>query len=82
MLEFKKTEIEANIYGVVHKMRRPSVKEAQDYSAQVKKMGEEDSSMLLLQMLEKCGLPIDVSLAMESDHLVQLVEGLMPSKKK
>ena len=82
MLEFKKTEIEANIYGVVHKLRRPSVKEAQDYSAAVKGLEGEEQSMMLLKLLEKCGLPVDVSLAMESEHLVQLVEGLMPSKKK
>jgi hypothetical protein len=81
-MEFKKTEISATIYGTAYKLRRPSVKEAQEYSAKVKAAGEEDSSKCLLEMLEMCGLPIDVAMGMEADHLVQLVEGMMPSKKK
>ena len=82
MLEFKKTEVEAMIYGVAYKLRRPTVREAQDYGKSVAAKGEQDSAMLLLELLEKCGLPVEVSEQMEAEHLVSLVEALMPSKKK
>lgn len=82
MLEFKKTEVEAKIYGELYKLRRPTVKEAQEYARGAKGCEEEKQSELLIALLDMCGLPSEVALGMEAEHLIALVEGLMPSKKK
>lgn len=82
MLNFQKTEVEADIYGTVYNLRRPTVKEAQDYANKAKKATDEEQVDFLIEMLSDCGLPNDVSQSMEPDHLVQLMNTLIPSKKK
>lgn len=81
MLEFKKTELEVNIYGTVRKLRRPTVLESQEYAKLAAKGDEAKTTEGLMDLLRTCGLPTEVAEAMEPDHLIQLIEALMPKKK-
>lgn len=81
MIEFKKTEIKANIYGTVYELRRPTVAESQDYGKVANEKDDEKATEHLLELLAKCGLPKEIAREMEADHLVSLIESLMPKKK-
>ncbi len=82
MLEFEKTEVEAKIYGTVYNLRRPNVGEAQDYMFKAKDKDDADVTKALIKLMDGLGLPEKVALKMETEHLVKLVQELMPSKKK
>lgn len=80
-MKFTKRELKADIYGKEVTISFPTVKQVQEYSLKVNKQGEEEAAELLLGFLANLGLPKDVAESMESEHLQQLVENLMPAKK-
>jgi len=82
MLEFKRRELALKVYGEEYKILFPTVSQVQNYAKELNKRGEEDAGELLLEFLDKLGLPKEVSGEMESDHLQQVVNALMPAKKK
>ena len=82
MLDFEKTEIEAKIYGSAYKLRRPTVSEAQAYAKKAEGKTDEETTNNLVSFLSELGLPKDVTLGMEIDHVTLLVNELMVSKKK
>ena len=82
MLKFERTEVALNAYGEEFKLKRPTVSEQEEYGKKIEKCEEENKAEMLLDLLAKCGLPKNVSSEMESDHLMQVVEALMPTKKK
>ena len=81
-MEFKKTRVKATIYGESYEIRRPTVKEAQSYAKKMKDLDDEESTGALIKMLDGLGLPEKVAFGMEADHLIQLVDALLPAKKK
>jgi hypothetical protein len=82
MKEFVKRSLQLKIYGEAFKMRFPTVGETREYAKHLKGSEEADATESLLDFLEKLGLPKRVSEDMEADHLAELCEELMPSKKK
>ena len=82
MHSFKRTEIEVDIYGTVVKLRRPLVKEADEIREKTKDLDDEKALNYYIDILEKWGLPKDISQEMEVDHFLDLIELLVPKKKK
>lgn len=78
----KDPEKSYDIYGEVHTLRLPTVKESKDYSKKTEGLSQEDSLEGLLDFLEVLGLPKAVSESMQEKHLVMLVEDLLGVKKK
>ena len=81
-MEFKRRELELNIYGEEHKLLFPTVKQVQDYANKLKEQGDEKAADLLVDFLDGLGLPKAVCEGMESEHLQMVIEKLMPAKKK
>ena len=81
-LNFKRRELELNVYGNDYKLSFPSVKQTQDYAKKAKRAGDDESASMLVEFLDKLGLPKDISLEMEAEHLTQVVEALIPQGKK
>ena len=81
-MEFSRTKLKINLYGDLYEMKRPSVDESQNYARRVKDKDDGESMELLKEFLENLGLPGKALGEMEIDHLTQLMEGLMPGKKK
>lgn len=82
MLEIKKTVIQANVYGTVYELCRPSTKLAKEYGKLSKEQDEDNGIDLVIDLVDKCGLPKAVAEEMEVDHLLQIVDALLPAKKK
>jgi len=71
------------IYGEKFELEKPKLKQTLDYQAELKKLGEDgDGTELMLDLLEKCGLRKDFAMEMEPEHLLIVVEKLLPAKKK
>ena len=81
-MEFKRRSLELKIYGEAYKLSFPTVKQTKEYADQMHESDEDKATELLLGFLAKLGLPQEVAEEMETDHLQQLCEALMPSKKK
>lgn len=81
-MEFKRRSLQLKIYGEAHNLSFPTVKQTREYADQLKGSDEEKATELLLDFLSKLGLPKDISDGMETEHLQELCEALMPSKKK
>jgi len=82
MMKFERQSLKIDIYGQVFEVTKPSVGMAQEYSNKAKNMSEEESADALLDLVEKCGVPKAVTKEMQADHLGQLIEALLPNKKK
>jgi len=81
--EIKRASIKLKIYGEEFDLRKPNLKEAIDYQKKLQGMNEDsDASEQMLEMLESCGLPKDFALSMEPDHVLLVMEKLVPPKKK
>jgi hypothetical protein len=81
-VKLEKTKIELDVYGTVYNLSRPSFKQALDLKEKNKDKSEEEANEIMLEFLESLGLPKNVTMDMEVDHVTQILDVLMPSKKK
>ena len=82
MLKFERRVLELDLYGESFKLRFPSVGESQEYVKKLEGLSEKEAGDGLVDFLDKLGLPKEKSMAMETEHLTQVIEALMPAKKK
>lgn len=78
MLEFKRSEIIARIYGEDYKLTKPQLHEVEEIAKSKKGSDIEKLTTFLVQR----GLPVDVVKTMEMDHILELIDYLSGSKKK
>jgi len=78
----KRDEINAKIYGVEYKIRKPTVREAEQMRKSLKKATEDEATEVMMKFLSHLGLPQEAGLEMQADHFVQLCECLSKSEKK
>ena len=81
-MELKRRELKLKLYGEDYVLSYPTVKMAQEFGKKLKEKGEEESMQLAFELLDKLGLPISVCEEMEIDHVMQVIDQIMPSKKK
>lgn len=81
-MKFESKKIDLELYGEKFVVKYPSVGMSQEYGIKSVDASEEKKSELLLDLVEKCGLPKEKALSMYPEHFLQLVEELMGSKKK
>jgi len=81
-MKFQRRKLEIDIYGESVEMRFPTVRESQGYGDKMKKAGEEKAGDMLLDFLSDLGLPKNIAESMEAEHLTELMEALIPAKKK
>lgn len=79
-MEFKKSELLVNIYGVEYKLAKPTFAQARDLSRNIKSKGEEDSFDIICEHLASLGLSKEVVESMESEHVLALCEHLSAKK--
>ena len=77
-ISLKKTVFEIEYDGETYKVRRPFVKEVQEFS----KTNDVDSFEKLLDLIDACGLPKSVTEEMDTDLIEQVSELILPKKKK
>ncbi len=84
MLEIKREnkEHKARIFGEELTLREPSYKESRMYSKKVEGLDEAEQGDALIDFLEELGLPKSCSEEMTTMQITDVVELLMPSKKK
>lgn len=82
-LQLKKRFLEVDCYGEEYKLSFPSLSQAATYKEQCGD-GQDEGKILvyLLDLLDDLGLPKKVSKDMEIDHVMQIMEALMPEKKR
>jgi len=81
-MQFEKRKLKAKIYGQDYELTFPTVRQQNEYVKAIKESGEDNAMDDLTNLLERLGLPKDVSMDMELDHLLQLMDALVPTKKK
>lgn len=81
-MKFERTQIELDVYGTVYKLSRPTFKRALEIGEECKEKSELEVQELMINLLEELGLPKEVTMGMEIDHVGQIFNYLMPSKKK
>lgn len=82
-LELKSPKVEVTYEGKEYVLSKPKLGMSEAYGRAVKeteKLGE-SSLPHLVELLEKCGLPKEVTMDLDMDLLDQLVSALMPKKK-
>ena len=84
MLEIKREnkEHKAKIFGEELTLREPSYKESRAYAKGIEGMPESEQGEALIGFLEELGLPRHLSEEMTTMQITDVVEVLMPSKKK
>jgi hypothetical protein len=82
MLKIEKTKVEIELYGEAYSLSRPTVRQSQDYGKKVKDASDQETSDLVIDLLDSCGLPKKVTLDMEMEHLEMVIGALIPSSKK
>lgn len=82
MHKFTRSVLELEIYGQEYKLGKLTLDEAQEFGKETKDLDDQARGEKLLGLLEKKGLPKDLILSMEVDHITELVNLLMPAKKK
>jgi hypothetical protein len=82
MLEFNSDKLDVKVNGKVYQVDFPSFEQGIKYAQQVKDVEEEAAPMKLIDFLDDLGLPKEISMKMQSNHIEQLVAALLPSKKK
>lgn len=82
MLDLDSEVVKVKYKGHAYDVRLPSVGEINNYSKELKKKGEEESFDLLVALLEKLGLPSEISMELSQASFEKLIAELIPSKKK
>lgn len=79
-MEFNRTKLKVRIYGQEVDLTPPTFGQARDLQ---KKMAENgDSLELMVEYLKGLGLPEEVLMSMEAQHVNKLVEHLNQPEKK
>lgn len=82
-MKLERTKIELELYGEVFNLRKPTFKEAREYREELTKLGSEsDATVVIESFLEKMGLPKEKFQDLEFDHVNEIMEFLLISKKK
>jgi hypothetical protein len=81
-MEFKKRTLKLNVYGNSYEIDFPTVKKTQQYAEKLKEFGDDGAVDAVLDFLGDLGLPKNVTEEMEPEHLGQVIEALVPEKKK
>lgn len=79
-LEFKRRELEINLYGKLVKMSFPNVSQFKKYQDELGK--SENEVEIMLNFLTELGLDRKDIDDMEPEHLRQIIEVISGSKKK
>jgi hypothetical protein len=79
---FAKKEYELDLYGEAFKLRYPNVDDAEKLNLSIKEKGDDGEVEAICSFLDGLGLPKEKAKAMEIEHLMLLVEDLVPNKKK
>jgi len=84
MLEFTQTTIEIKIGQTVYKMRVPTYRESLDYQQKTKAIVNDEVALFeaICEYFEMLGLPKEVTGNLEMNHLSQVLEFLLDTKKK
>lgn len=82
MLTLERRKLELSLYGESYELTFPTLKQTQDYALKAQGASDNEAGELLVELLDGLGLPREVALGMEAEHLTQVIEHLMPSKKK
>jgi len=82
MLKLEKTKSSIDLYGEVFELRCVSVSDSEALSKSLKDLKEEEELPMLVKFLDDLGLPEAKTQSMEVAHLKQVIEYIMPSKKK
>lgn len=77
MIEFSKRVLKVNLYGEVYELSFPTMKQAEAVSK-----NEGDDLNKMYDLLKDLGLPKKVAEEMYPEDMQQLIETLMPAKKK
>ena len=80
-MKFERTEIKVDVYGSEYVLRAPTVEDAEKLG-EVKEDDVQGSFEKSVRLLEDLGLPENVTRSMEMNHLTQLMDLIMPKKKK
>ena len=80
MLEFNKRVLKIKFDDKVYEIAYPRVGEIRDYTSKLKS-GKHEEVELVIEMLEKLGLPSSVTEKMEIDNLEAIIGELIKSKK-
>lgn len=78
----QKTKITVGIYGSEYQLRKPTVSEVELISQFVADKDSKDQHKYIVELMEKLGLPKQVSMDMEIDQFSDLVTFLMSKLKK
>jgi hypothetical protein len=81
-LELKRTNMKVKIYGDEYDLRKPSVKEMEDFGERANAMADDPKSLTLMkELVVSLGMPSDLIEKMEFDHFVELCNYLTGAKK-
>ncbi len=77
-MEFKRSQLELNVYGETYKIKFPTLGELASYEATA---GENVNTIeMTASFLDKLGLPKKIVLGMEPSHVQKVVEALTEKK--
>lgn len=79
-MKLVKTEYEVDIYGTKVTLQEPNMRTVQEFQKKMDKK-DVDEVDLMLNFLEKCGLPRNISEEMSPNHVSQVMETLVPKSK-
>lgn len=82
MKKFERTKITLEIYGESYDLTRPTFKRAMELKKKSEDKSEAETQEVMVELLADLGLPSDITLGMEIEHVGELLEYIMPSKKK
>ncbi len=81
-MKLQRTVIELDLYGEKLTQRKPTFAEASEYRKQLLSLSEsEDASGLMANLLESLGLPKDKFQSLEFDHVNEIMQAVVYSKK-
>ncbi len=80
MMKFERTKKQYDVYGTVYDVCRPSYDQRTAYAQSLEDKKDEEKGECLLDLLDMCGLPKQVAKEMEQEHLLAIVDDLMPSQ--
>ena len=73
---------EVDVYGTVVKMTKPTYEKSNDFNdAYEAAVTQKEKSNITLDFLENLGLPKELSKSLECDHMTDIINLVMGSKK-
>lgn len=82
-LEFTKQRpvVKVKIDDVVYDVKKPNNREIDEFASFQDDLGDSNALKSVIDLLDKLGLPKDVSWELMPEHLNKIAEALMPQKK-